>query len=67
MSIGGTKYKKPCVLLPKTSGDYPIYGKLEELYVINSRPYFYVEVLETVEFCDHYHCFIVQSSSVKQS
>lgn len=65
VSIGGTVYKKPCVLLLTTREDYPIYGKLEEIYVINSMPHFYVQVLTTVKYCDHFHCFIVQLSGVK--
>ena len=45
------------------SDEYPVFGKLLSIYVVNHKPLFHVEVLETVEYCSHFHCYIVQLSS----
>ena len=62
MKFNGTIYKVPCALVIGC-GDYPVFGKLLSTYVSNHKPLFYVQVLETVEFCTHFHCYIVESSS----
>lgn len=62
MNFNGTTYKIPCALVIG-SDEYPVFGKLLSIYVVNNRPLFRVEVLETVEYCSHFHCYIVQLSS----
>ena len=45
---------------------YPLFGKLLDIFVVDcTQVYFQVQVLETLEFNHHYHCFVVQMSSVK--
>ena len=63
MKFNGTTYIESS--LPNTghSSD-PITRAHGILYVVvNNKPIFHVEVLETVEYCSHFHCYIVQLSS----
>jgi len=39
------------------SDEYPVYGKLLSIYVVNHKPLFHVQMLETVEFCTNFHCY----------
>ena len=49
------------MLVSSGTGDYPVFGRLETIYVVNSKKVFFeVQLLETVEFCEHFHCFLVQ-------
>ena len=64
----GTLYKKSCTLVAKMDTDYPVFGKLLNIFVINyNEVYFEVQVLNTLEFNYHYHCFVLQKSSVKST
>ena len=40
--------------------DYPVFRKLLNMFVINYNIYFEVQVLNTLEFNYHYHCFVIQ-------
>ena len=35
----------------------------QTIYVVNHKPLFHVQVLETVEFGTHFHCYIVELCS----
>ena len=62
VTVNGTLYKKHCGLLLQAKHDIPVFGKLLDIYVVNTVLYFYVNVLETVEYSTHFHCFIVKKS-----
>ena len=52
----------------KMDTDYPVFKKLLNIFVINyNEVYFEVQVLNTLEFNCHYHCFVVQMSSLKST
>jgi len=35
----------------------------QTIYVVNHKPLFHVQVLETIEFGTHFHCYIVELRS----
>lgn len=55
-------YKTPCAHVIR-SGEYPVFGKLLSVYVLKHNPLFHVQVLKTLEFCNHYHCYVVELRS----
>lgn len=64
VKVSGTLYKKPCALLLGVTDDYPQYGKLQKVYILDSdRVAFYVQILETTSFNSHYHAYVVQGTS----
>lgn len=62
VNINGTLYKKPCILVLKME-DYPVFGKLLDIFKYNSSVYFHVKVLKTESFDQHFHCFILEPST----
>ena len=51
MKVGGILYKRPCVLLLGVDDDYPLFGRLREIFIFNSsRVFFYVDVMQTSLF-----------------
>ena len=58
MKVGGILYKRPCVLLLGVDDDYPLFGRLREIFILNSsRVFFYVDVMQTSLFLSHYHAY----------
>jgi len=53
----GTTYKIPCALVLGLMSTQYNYGKLLSIYVVNHKPLFHVQMLETVEFCTNFHCY----------
>jgi len=62
VKFNGTTYKIPSALVIG-SDEYLVFGKLLSMYITNHNPLFHVQVLETVEFCTHFHCYIVELHS----
>ena len=41
--------------------DNPLFGRVEDIYIVNTNDvHFKVELLSTVEFNYHHHCFVVE-------
>ena len=51
------------VLLLKMKDEFPIFGKLTDIYMVNSSVSFYVQVLDTLQFNHHFHCYVIKPSS----
>ena len=60
--MNGTTYKSPCALVIGTA-EYPVFAKLITVYVIKNEPLFHVKVLNTLEFCSHFHCYVIELTS----
>lgn len=43
--------------------ELPSFGKVINIYLINTSVYFHVEVLNTLHFNSHFHCYVVQPTS----
>ena len=68
IDLDGILYKIPCSLVVRNKEveDFPTFGKLLDVYVADTKVYFEVQEYKTVDFNSHFHCFIVQLSTVKQ-
>ena len=61
-SVSGTLYKKDCGLVLEGKDDIPVFGKLLDIYVHDHTLYFHINILETLEYNSHFHCFVVKKS-----
>ena len=62
--MAGVLYKSPCALLLGVDDDYPQYGRLIEIIIVNSSCImFNVCVKKTVSFLSHYSAYCLSSSS----
>ena len=51
VKVSGVLYKKPCALLLRVKDDYPQFGKLKDIFVLNSaRITCFVQIIETSTF-----------------
>lgn len=57
---GGILYKKPAAVIITTSEDsMPVFGKLDDILIINNQVYFIVDLLTTIGFSIHFNAYIV--------
>ncbi len=63
INVYGTLYKKPCALIVGTQNDLPLFGELQNLLTVNGKVYFHVQLFKTIHFNDHYHAYLVESST----
>ncbi len=62
VEIDGVMYKKPCTLVIKLEDSVPVFGKLLEIYEVDSNFFFSLKLYNTRDFDHHYHCFVVRPS-----
>lgn len=49
-------YKPSCVVVLRIEEEYPVFGKVEDIYVSDSNVvYFHVQLLSTIQYSSHYH------------
>ena len=60
----GTHYKLGCVLALRIENDEPVFGIVESMNEKNVI--FLVSATELVEYDNHFHCYVLQFSSVKE-
>ena len=44
--------------------DYPVFGHLKGIFVLNHNVHLYVQVAETKTFHEHYHAYVVRATNV---
>ena len=59
VKIDNITYRKPSALLIGVENDYPLFGKLEQIFVVNNRVLFYITQLETLYFSDHPQAYVI--------
>ena len=63
--MSGVLYKSPCAVLLGVDDDYPQYGRVIEITVVNSScVMFNVCVMKTISFLSHYSAYCLSSSPV---
>ena len=63
MTVEGITYKKDCALLLSIEDDYPVFGLLREIFVLEgSQVVFHVKQFRTQSFSHHFHAFIISPS-----
>lgn len=55
----GTTYKKPCVLVVGCEDEFPVFGRLSSVYIVNRNITFGVQILHTHSFDPHFHSYRV--------
>ena len=56
-------YKPGCVVVLGIEHDYPIFGQIEDIYVVDSNiVYIRVKSLVTLSFNSHYHAYFVNTT-----
>lgn len=54
-------YKPSCVVILGVEDEYPLFGKVQDIYIVDSsRVYFCVRLLSTLEFNSHRHVYLVK-------
>ena len=65
VDIDGTIYKKPCALISKMGTYYLTYVKLLDIYITNSKVYFYIQEMKTECFDDNYYYYVLKLTTEK--
>ena len=56
----GIRYQKEaCVILGRNEDELLIFGRIVDVYIIKSRVLLEISVLETIDFNEHFHAFVV--------
>ena len=63
MKVDGITYKSPCSVVLGVENDYPVFGHLQGLYVLNNNNIsLHVRVADTIMFEQHHHAYVVKST-----
>ena len=63
VDINGISYYKGCALVLGQVNDYYQFGRLVHIFMIHGVSWFCCQILETLEYNRHFHCYIVEDSS----
>lgn len=64
MTIAGQKYQATCVVILGVDEDYPVFGQVKTVYMIDTtQPMAIVTVMTTLAFNMHYHGYILANST----
>ena len=63
VKVCGTTYKKPCVVVVGIDEEFPLFGKITSVYIIDEIIVFSVLLLYTCTYNPHYHAFEVKNST----
>ena len=66
VTCDGIEYRKPCVLIVAAGDDDPVFGRLEEIYVVAAENYLKVAMQCIVRCCAHFHAYVITSKSPKE-
>ena len=63
VEICGTTYKCLCVLIVGVEDEFPLFGKVASVYIIDKSIVFNVCVLHTCSYDPHYHAYLVNHTT----
>ena len=63
VKIDNISYQKPCALLIGVENDYPLFDRLEDIFVVNNRVLFHITQLETLYFDGHLQGYVISYTS----
>ena len=61
MKRDGILYQKPCAVLLRVENDQPVFGRLEEIFIVNNRILLHVSLLHTCTFDNHLQAYIINT------
>ena len=64
--MDGIVYQKPCALLLGLNDDYPLFARLDDIFIIDIRFLFSVTLLNTLLFNHHYQGYVIDQMSDKK-
>ena len=65
IEVCGTMYKSMCALVIGIDDEFPVFGKVSSVYVLDGEVIFAVHKLYTCSFNTHFHAFEVQNTTDK--
>lgn len=63
VKLDGIRYQKPCALLLGVEDDYPLFGRLDDILIVDNRYIFSVTVLSTTYFNHHYQGYVIDTTT----
>ena len=66
VKVNSILYQKPCALLLRVEMDHPVFGNLEDIFVIDNRVLFQLSVLETSNFNVHLQAHTVNHTQDRE-
>ena len=63
VKVNGTIYKKHgIIILPEKVKEDLTFGKIHDITLKDSSVWFFLQVYNTVEFCEHYNAYIISET-----
>lgn len=62
VKVEGITYKSPCSVVLRVEEDYPVFGHLKGIYIVNDNVTLHVRVTETITFDEHHHSYILKAT-----
>ena len=64
VTFAGQKYQTMCIFILGVDDDYPMFGQVKELHMIDTtKPMAIVTVMSTLAFNEHYHGYTLSYST----
>lgn len=58
--VDGILYKPECAIVLEVIDDYPVFGQIQSIFVVDCVVFLHVCVIRTVSFNNHIHVYIVK-------
>jgi hypothetical protein len=66
VEVMGTMYKRKCCVVISSHLQLPQFGQVQDMVIHNSDVYFVIEVLNTIQFYNHYYSYEISHSQNPQ-
>ena len=58
--MDGLEYQPRCVLVFDLNQDDPVFGLVDDIFIISSEVFFKISVLSMIKMAYHYHAYLVE-------
>ena len=59
VKVEGVEYRRRCVVIIGMGDDDPIFGCIEEIYIIASQVYLHVSAQRIIKYSSHFHAYVI--------
>ena len=56
-------YKTPSAVVLGVEEDYPQFGDLKKIFVVDQQAFLYVRKMKTTSFNEHHHAYVLEAST----
>ncbi len=63
MQVDGVKYMRDGAVILEVADDYPVFGQVEAIYVVDNDIVLYLCVMSTSYFHEHYHSYVIHHTT----